>query len=231
MGEGLAEALQTAPLLALGLAFLGGLATSFTPCVYPIIPITVTFIGARGVTSRTQAFVLSILYALGIAVTYTALGVFAALSGKIFGALTQSPYVFLVVGNIILLFGLNMLEVFELPLPGFLSGAGTAKARQGFLGAFAIGVTSGLVVGPCTAPVLATILTYVATQGNVFLGGAMLFLFAMGMCALIIVAGTFSGALATLPKSGDWMVRIKKGFGWVMIVIAEFFIFRAGAYW
>ena len=109
MGEGLAEALQTAPLLALGLAFLGGLATSFTPCVYPIIPITVTFIGARGVTSRTQAFVLSMLYALGIAVTYTALGVFAALSGKIFGAMTQSPYVFLVVGNIILLFGLNML--------------------------------------------------------------------------------------------------------------------------
>jgi thiol:disulfide interchange protein DsbD len=231
MGEGLAASLETAPLLALGLAFLGGLATSFTPCVYPIIPITVTFIGARGVQTRLQAFVLSLFYALGIAVTYTALGIFAALSGRIFGAMTQSPYVYLVVGNIILLFGLNMLEVFELPLPGVLSGTGTAKARKGFLGAFAIGVTSGFVVGPCTAPVLATILTYVATQGNLFMGGATLFLFAMGMCALIIVAGTFSGALSSLPKSGDWMVRIKKGFGWVMILLGEYFVFRAGALW
>ncbi len=231
MGEGLAQALQTAPLLALGAAFLGGLATSFTPCVYPIIPITVTFIGARGLDSRAHAFVLSLLYALGISVTYTALGIFAALSGRFFGSLTQSPYVFLAVGNIILLFGLNMLDVFEMPLPGFLSGGGQKEGRKGLLGAFGMGVTSGLIVGPCTAPVLATILTYVATQGNVVLGGAMLFLFAMGMCALIIVAGTFSGALASLPKSGDWMVRIKKGFGWVMIAFGEYFIFRAGANW
>ena len=231
MGEGLAQALQTAPLLALGLAFLGGLATSFTPCVYPIIPITVTFIGARGVESRTHAFVLSLLYALGISVTYTALGVFAALSGRFFGALTQSPYVYLAVGNIILLFGLNMLDVFDLPIPGFLAGGGQKGGRKGFLGAFGMGVTSGLIVGPCTAPVLATILTYVASQGNVVVGGAMLFLFSMGMCALIIVAGTFSGVLASLPKSGDWMVRIKKVFGWVMIAFGEYFVFRAGAYW
>jgi thiol:disulfide interchange protein DsbD len=231
MGEGLAEALQTAPLLALGLAFLGGLATSFTPCVYPIIPITVTFIGARGVQSRVQALVLSLLYALGIAVTYTALGVFAALSGRFFGSLTQSPYVYLVVANIMILFGLSMLDVFELPLPEFLTSGGTAKARKGFLGAFVIGVTSGLVVGPCTAPVLASILTYVAQEGNVVFGGAVLFLFAMGMCTLIVIAGTFTGALASLPKSGGWMETVKKAFGWVMIAIGEYFIFRAGAYW
>jgi thiol:disulfide interchange protein DsbD len=231
MGDGLAEALGTAPLLALGLAFLGGLATSFTPCVYPILPITVTFIGARGVESRTQAFTLSVLYALGIAATYTTLGVFAALSGKVFGSVTQTGFVYLAVGNIILLFGLSMLEVFELPLPAFLSAGGTSKAGRGYWGAFAIGVTSGLVVGPCTAPVLATILTYVATQGSVLLGGTMLFLFAMGMCALVVAAGTFSGVLASLPKSGQWLERIKKGFGWVMIAVGEFFVFRAGAYW
>ena len=231
MGEGLAEALQTAPLLALGLAFLGGLATSFTPCVYPIIPITVTFIGARGVQSRTQALVITLQYALGIAVTYTALGMFAALTGKIFGSLSQSPYVYLVVANIMILFGLSMLDVFELPLPGFLTGGGTAKARKGFLGAFAMGLTAGLVMGPCTAPVLASILTYVAQKGNVIFGGAILFLFAMGMCALIILVGTFSGVLTSLPKSGAWMEWIKKIFGIAMILVGEYFTFQAGVYW
>jgi len=223
--------METAPLLALGLALLGGLATSFTPCVYPILPITVTFIGARGVQSRGHAFLLSLLYALGISVTYTSLGIFAALSGRLFGALTQSPYVFFAVGNIILLFGLNMLDVFVLPLPKFLSQAGGTKKRKGLLGTFLIGITSGLIVGPCTAPVLATILTYVSTKGDVVLGGLMLFLFAMGMCAIIIIAGTFSGVLASLPKSGNWMVTVKKVFGWAMIAFGEYFIFKAGMYY
>lgn len=231
MGTDLAQYLQTAPLLALGLAFLGGVATSFTPCVYPILPITVTFIGARGVQSRLQAFWLSLLYALGIAVTYASLGIFAALTGSIFGALTQSPYVYLAVGNIILLFGLNMMEVFEIPLPGFFSKLGAGKGKKGFLGAIVMGMTSGLVVGPCTAPVLATILTYVGTQGDVLLGGATLFIFAIGMSVLVVVAGTFSGLLSMLPKSGVWMVKVKKGFGWAMIILGEFFIVRAGIYW
>ena len=231
MGPELAGYMENAPLLALGLAFLGGIATSFTPCVYPIIPITVTFIGARGAISRGHALVLSLLYALGISVTYTCLGIFAALSGKLFGSITQSPYVYLAVGNIILLFGLNMLDVFNLPLPQFLTQAGGGKARKGFLGTFVIGLTSGLVVGPCTAPVLATVLTYVGTKGDLFLGGAMLFFFAMGMCAIVIIAGTFSGVLSSLPKSGGWMEKVKKGFGWAMIAIGEYFIFRAGFYW
>jgi cytochrome c-type biogenesis protein len=231
MGQELAQYMQSAPLLALALAFAGGVATGFTPCVYPILPITVAFIGARGVQSRFHAFSLSMLYALGISVTYAALGVFAALTGQLFGSLTQSPYVYLAVGNIILLFGLNMMEVFELPMPGFFSRMGAGKGKKGFLGAFAMGMTSGLVVGPCTAPVLATILTYVGTKGDVVFGGLTLFLFAMGMSLLVVVAGTFSGALSMLPKSGEWMVKVKKGFGWVMIILAEVFIVRAGIYW
>lgn len=229
--DNLAGYLETAPLLALGLAFLGGLATSFTPCVYPILPITVTFVGARSVSSRGHAFGLALLYALGISVTYAGLGIFAAVSGRLFGDLTQSPYVFLAVGNIVLLFGLNMLDVFTLPLPGFLRGTGPSTTRRGFLGVFAMGITSGFVVGPCTAPVLGTILTYVATQGDVPLGGLMLFVFAMGMCLLVVVAGTFSGVLSSLPSSGAWMVKVKKGFGWAMILLAQFFLVRAGLYW
>jgi cytochrome c-type biogenesis protein len=227
----LTQYMQTAPLLALAVAFAGGVATGFTPCVYPILPITVSFIGARGVRSRFHAFSLSMLYALGIAVTYASLGIFAALTGRIFGDLTQNPFVYLTVGNVIMLFGLNMMDVFHLPLPGFLGRMGAGKGKTGLLGAFVMGLTSGLVVGPCTAPVLAAILTYVGTRGEVILGGATLFVFALGMSLLVVVAGTFSGALSLLPKSGEWMVKVKKGFGWVMIVLGEFFLVRAGIYW
>ncbi len=232
MVDELGHYLEAAPLLAVGAAFLGGVATSFTPCVYPILPITVTYIGARGATSRLQAFLLALLYALGLSITYAALGMFAALSGRIFGDLSQNAYMYLLVGNVILLFGLSMLDLFSLPLPRFLmGGGGTGSDKKGLLGAFVLGVTSGWVVGPCTAPVLATILTYVSTQQRVILGGAVLFSFAMGMCLLIIVAGTFSGLLTSLPKSGGWMVKVKKGFGWLMVALGEYFIVRAGMYW
>jgi len=232
MEENLLRSLSTAPLVALGLAFLGGVATSFTPCVYPLIPITVTYIGARSTRSRSHGFFLSLFYALGLSVVYTALGIFAALTGKLFGSFTQNGWVYLAAGNLILLFGLSMLEVFNLPMPRFLSGAGgTGKAQSGFGGAFLVGATSGLVVGPCTAPALGVILTYVSAQKDVFLGGSMLFLFAMGMCTLVFILGTFSGLIATLPRSGEWMVKVKKGFGWVMIAIAEYFILQAGIYW
>jgi len=224
--------LGSTPLISLGLAFLGGVGTSFTPCVYPIVPITVTYIGARSSGSRAHGFLLALCYSLSLAVLYAALGMFAALSGRIFGVLTQRPSVYLVAGAIILLFGLNMLEVFHLPMPAFLSkAAAPGQGRSGFFGAFLLGATSGLVVGPCTAPVLAAILTYVSTQRSVLLGGAMLFLFALGMCTLVLVLGTFSGLLASLPRSGSWMVKVKKGFGWFMIGIAEYFVFRAGMYW
>ena len=231
MGNDIVHYLETAPLMAVGAALLAGVATSFTPCVYPIIPITVTYIGARGSISRVHSFTLASLYALGLAIMYAALGMVAALTGQIFGMLTQSPYVYLVVGNIILFFGLNMLGLFSVPIPRFLAGGTASTERKGFLGAFLLGVTSGWVVGPCTAPVLATILTYVSTQKNVVLGGTMLFSFAIGMCLLIVVAGTFSGFLTSLPKSGAWMEKIKKGFGWLMIGLGEYFIVRAGIYW
>ena len=222
------EALSVTSFL---LAFAAGVGTSFTPCVYPIIPITVTYIGARSVGSKMRAFVLSLFYTLGLATTYSALGAFAALTGKIFGSFTQSPYVYLVVGNIILLMGLGMLDVFSIPIPGFLQDPSVGKGRKGFTGAFLIGATSGFVAAPCTSPVLATILTYVSTKQSVAAGAGLLFVYSLGMCTLLIALGTFSGLLASLPKSGDWMVKIKKGFGWLMIGVGEFFIIRAGYFW
>jgi cytochrome c-type biogenesis protein len=220
--------LHGSPAAALLIAYLAGILTSFTPCVYPLIPLTVGFIGAKASASRKKGFYLSLLYVLGLALVYAALGVFAALSGKLFGQISTSPWTYLFVGNVCILFGLAMLDVFTLQLQ-FLSGVQpNIKQSGGGMSAFIFGGCSGLVAGPCTTPVLGTLLAYVATRQNVVLGCAMLFVFALGMGTLLIVVGTFTGILSSLPRAGVWIERIKKGFGFLMIILGEFFIFKAG---
>lgn len=229
--DGLDAYLQGAPFLAFLAAYLGGFLVSLTPCVYPVIPITVAYIGGQSGGSRGKALLLSLAYVLGMAVTYTALGSIAALTGTLFGSVQSSPWTYLVVGNLFFLLGLSMLDVFALPLPRFLSGAGAAQGRRGFAGAFLVGAASGFVLGPCTAPVMAVLLGYVASEGNVAFGMNLLFVFALGMGTLQILVGTFSGLLAGLPAAGAWMVRIKQFFGWVLIAMGEYFVFTAGNLW
>ncbi len=220
--------LQGAPLLALGAAFLAGLLTSFTPCVYPLIPVTVSVIGAGSVGSKSRALYLSILYVLGLAVVYAGLGAFAALSGQLFGQISTSKWTFLAVGNIFLLFGLAMLDVFSLQVTGLHKLAAPRRGSQGALSAFFMGGVSALIAGPCTTPVLGTLLGFVALRQNIAFGIAMLFVFSLGLGALLIVVGTFAGVLSALPKSGIWMVMVKKIFGILMIIIGEIFILKAG---
>lgn len=217
--------LQTSLLLSFVAAYLGGLLASLTPCVYPMIPITVGVIGNSNLGgSKLRGFLLSLCYVTGIAVTYAGLGIFAAATGRFFGAINTSPWTFLVIGNIILLLGLGMLNVFHFPsiAPKF-----SAKIK-GPPGAFLIGILSGFVAGPCTAPVLGMLLAYVATTGDVILGGLLLFVFAFGMGAILLAVGTFSGLLASIPRSGIWMVKVKKTMGVLMVVLAEYFLIQAG---
>ncbi len=223
--NGLQTYLQTSISMAFVAAFAGGLLASLTPCIYPMIPITVGYIGSSNIGgSRGRAFLLAVIYVAGIAVTYAAMGLFAALSGRLFGEFNSSPWSFLFVGNIILLLGLSMLDVFTLPL--FVP---KERGNKGGLPAtFGLGLSSGLVAGPCTAPVLGVLLAYVASTGNAVLGAALLFVFAFGMGIVLIVVGTFSGFMALMPKSGNWMVHIKKGLGWLMLILAEYFFIQAG---
>lgn len=217
--------LQSSRSLAFMASYLGGVLVSFTPCVYPMLPITVGVIGSSNIGgSRTRGFLLSLSYITGLALAYAGLGVFAAATGSFFGAISTSPYTFLFVGNILLLFGLIMLEVFQLP---FLSVEVTTKAK-GVPGVFLIGMSSALVAGPCTAPVLGSLLFYASTSGNLFFGAILLFTFAFGMGTILLLAGTFSGLLAALPRSGEWMVRLKKIIGLLMIGLAEYFLIQAG---
>jgi len=224
---GMQEHIRTAPPLAYLISYLMGVAVSFSPCVYPVIPITFAYIGGHSVGDRKKALLLSLSYALGLAVVYTALGLFAAMTGRLFGQISTHPLALFGAANLFLLLGLAMLDA--LPMPQWnLIKQGGAQKRGGFIGAFLVGAGSGLVVGPCTAPVLGAILIYVAKNGNVIYGGTLLFAFAIGLSTLLVIVGAFAGALANLPKSGPWLVIVKKIFGWILIIVAEYMFIQLG---
>lgn len=218
-------------MIAYPAALIAGVMTSLTPCIYPVIPITIGYIGARSAGSRARAFFCSISYVFGMAVVYSALGCIAALTGRVFGQISTSPLAYLAVANISIILGLSMFDLFQLRLPSFLSSrkfSAGAAATAGLPQAFAVGLASGLVVGPCTAPVLALILSYVATKQNIVFGTTILFTFAFGMGLLLIALGTFTGLLTALPSAGPWLTKIKRGFGWVLIFAGQYFLFMAG---
>jgi len=223
---------QASPFAFLA-AYLGGVLISFTSCVYPVLPLTVAFVGARSAGSQAKGFFLSLLYVLGLSVTYTALGGMAAFSGRLFGQIQASPISNLLLGNLCLFMGLSLMGVFSFPfkVPRFLSRLEPLGKRKDGLASFVVGMASGLVVGPCTAPVLATLLAYVATRQNVLFGMGLLFVFAFGMGTLLIALGTFAGLLAALPKGGKWLSYVNYLFGLILVFMAEYFLVKAGMLW
>ncbi|MBI4711782.1 MAG: sulfite exporter TauE/SafE family protein [Planctomycetes bacterium] len=228
--------LETGSLLAYLAVFIGGILTSLTPCVYPLMPIIAAYIGSRQEQSKFRSFLLSVFYVLGMSLVYAVIGIIAALGGHFFGSIQTNPWVNLAIGNIFILLGLSLMEVFALPIPSFIQGrsqsrtyAGQGRGNvktKGFIGAFLLGASSGLVAVPCTTAILAAVLTFVATTRNVVFGGTLMFTYAFGMGILLIAIGTFSGILAAMPKSGGWMIRIQKFFGWVMLGIGEYFVIQ-----
>ncbi len=218
--------LQSFSLSAYLIVFAAGVLTSFTPCVYPMIPVTVTYIGGASAGSKRRAALRTLVYVLGIALVYSSLGAFAALTGRFFGQISSSPWVLFAVGNVIILFGLSMLDAIVIPVPGILARG--AQGGGNYLGALVMGMASGLVAAPCTAPVLGTLLLYVGSRGNVAYGASLLFVFAFGLGFLLLLLGTFAGALASLPKAGAWMVTIKRIFGFGMILVGEYFLIQMG---
>jgi thiol:disulfide interchange protein DsbD len=220
--------LQAESPLAYAAAFSGGILISFTPCVYPVIPILVGYIGSRSGGSRRKGFVLSLAYAVGMAVTYAALGGIAALSGRVFGEASTSPLSNAVVGGICILFALSLFDIYAIPLPSFLSRTKPSSWSGGVFGALGIGMASGLVVGPCTAPVLGALLLYVGSRQDVAYGMSLLFLFALGMGVLPVLLGTFTGILAGLPRSGRWLLLVQRGFGILLFLAGGYFLLLAG---
>jgi len=217
--------LASAPV-ALGLSFVGGLLSSLSPCVYPMIPIVASVVAGRdaGPRKKLHAFLRSLSYAAGLALVYAGFGLFAALGGHFFGSISTSAWAQGAAGLIFVVLALGMLEI--LPLPYLWPTAGPRES-SGFGGAFLLGATSGLVVSPCTSPVLLALLTYVAAQGAALYGAALLLAFSLGMTLLLVVTGTLAGLAKHLPESGPWLLWMKKGAALVLLTAGGIYLWKA----
>lgn len=217
-------------MLAVLSMFGAGLVTSLTPCVYPMIPITAGVIaGTAGEDApRRRIILLTLTYVAGLALLYAVLGLIAGLSGTLFGTVSASPWARFAIGNMLLIFGLAMLDVFPVRVPQRLTAWAAGLGGGTYPAVFLLGATSGIVAAPCGAPAFAAVLTFVAATGSAALGFLYLFVFSLGMTALLVVVGVFSGALARLPRSGQWMVWVKRVAGVILIAMAEYYFIKMG---
>src|SRR6058998_311410 len=233
MVDGLADALTHRPLIALVTLFGAGLVTSLTPCIYPMIPITAGILSgtSAGQPSRARTARLTLAYVTGLALFYAILGLFAGLSGSLFGTVSASPWARFAIGNLLLVFALAMFDVIPVSAPQRLMRWAGGLGGGSYPAVFLLGATSGIVAAPCGAPAFAAVLTWVAATRSAVLGFVYLFVFSLGMTALLVVVGFFSGALAALPRAGVWMSWIKKAAGVVLLLMAEYYFVKAGQVW
>ncbi|MGO9244783.1 MAG: protein-disulfide reductase DsbD family protein [Verrucomicrobiia bacterium] len=202
--------------------FLGGLALNLTPCVYPMIAITVSYFGGQGgERNARRAFVSSLIYCLGIVLTYSTLGLIAALTGSLFGSALQSPVLLIGIALLLVALALSMFGLYELQPPQFLMQKATGlSSKAGYIGVFFFGAVIGVIAAPCLAPFVVALLAFVGQIGNPWLGWWLFFALALGLGLPYVVLGTFSGLLNRLPKSGTWMVSVKRVFGVALIAVA-----------
>jgi thiol:disulfide interchange protein DsbD len=231
--QGLAGTLTDHPLIALVTLFGAGLVTSLTPCIYPMIPITAGILSGTSTVapSRGRTLRLTLTYAVGLALFYAILGLVAGLSGSLFGTVSASPWARFAIGNLLLVFGLAMLDVIPVTAPQRLMQWASGLGGGSYPAVFLLGATSGIVAAPCGAPAFAAVLTWVATTRSGLLGFVYLFVFSLGMTAVLVAVGLFSGSLAALPRSGQWMVWVKKLAGVVLLGMAEYYFIGAGRVW
>ncbi|SPJ13847.1 Cytochrome c biogenesis protein transmembrane region [Syntrophobacter sp. SbD2] len=207
--------------------FFGGMALNLTPCVYPLVPITISYFSGESMVlkpGRGAIVINALLYVLGIAVTNSMLGVFAALSGRLLGTLLQNPITLVLVALVMFLFALSMFGVWEFRLPSSITGA-AARNYAGYLGSLFMGLTLGVVAAPCIGPFIVGVLVMVANSRDPVYGFWIFFSLSLGMGFPLFVLALLSGRLSMLPKSGEWMLWVRKAMGWVMIGAAGYFIF------
>jgi len=225
----LGDALREQPLLALPTLFGAGLLTSLTPCVYPMIPITAAVIaGSAEKSSRRRTVFLTLTYALGLALLYATMGLIAGMTGSLFGTIASNPWARFAIGNLLLVFALAMWDVIPITAPRRLLAWAGGLGGGSYPAVFLLGATSGIVAAPCGAPAFAAVLTFVASTGSAALGFLYLFVFSIGMTALLVLVGLFSGTLSVLPRSGTWLIWMKRIAGLIMLGMAEYYFIQMG---
>jgi cytochrome c-type biogenesis protein len=229
----IAARLSQSPLTAVPLVFLAGVLTSFTPCIYPMIPITAAIVGGQAAGEEAppkwRAAALTFAYVIGLAAVYSVLGLIAGLTGTMFGTISTNPWLYFAMANLLVFAALAMLDIIPVRLPAALvQRAATAGTGGRAAGAFVMGAMSGLVAAPCSAPVMLAVLGWVGTTGSATLGFVYLFVFSLGMCTLLVAVGLSSGFVSRLPRAGAWMVWVKRFFAFVMLGVAEWYLIEMG---
>ncbi len=210
-------------LLTFFFIFLGGLALNLTPCVYPLIPVTVSYFGGKSEAKKGHLIIHAILYLLGMAAMYSALGLFAALTGNLFGGFLQHWAVILALAVILVGLALGMFGLYEIRVPSALQQI-SGKNRQGFFGTFMMGLTVGVIAAPCIGPFVVGLLAFVGERGDPLLGFTMFFALGVGLGLPFVFLAIFSGGISALPRSGTWMVWVKQVFGFILIGMAIYFL-------
>ena len=233
--SGIADRLSQSPVTAIPVLFAAGVLTSLTPCIYPMIPITAAIVGGSSTGApprRGRTVLLTFSYVIGLALVYSLLGLLAGLSGTLFGTVSANPWLAFGMANLLLVAALAMLDVIPVRLPASLTAKSANVGEGGRAGgAFLMGAASGLVAAPCSAPVMAAVLTWVSRTKSAALGFTYLFVFSLGMCTLLVVVGLFSGSVSRLPRAGAWMLWVKRLFALAMVGVAEYYLIKAGQGW
>jgi thiol:disulfide interchange protein DsbD len=201
----------------------GGVALNLTPCVYPLIPVTVSYFGGKSGLGRSRLALHGLCYLLGLAVTNSLLGVAAALTGGLMGAMLQNPLVLLGVAAVLVWFAASLFGFWELRLHAGLTRA-AAQSYGGYFGSLFMGLTLGVVAAPCIGPFVLGLLTWVASLGSAWLGFLVFFTLSLGLGLPLFVLAMFSGSLERLPRSGEWLLWVRKLLGWVLLGMAAYFI-------
>ena len=218
-------------LLLFVLVFISGFLTSLTPCVYPVIPIVMGYIGSRAGKKKIKGFYLSLFFVLGLSIVYAILGVIAAITGSLMGISFQNPVVVLIISFIFIVMGLSLAGFFEIPVPSSISSKIQKGHKSEILGSIIIGGVSGIIAAPCVGPVLIALLSWISQTKNLFLGFWLTFTFSLGMSVIFVLAGTFSGVISSMPKAGKWMDYMKYLFSILLIGGGIYFLSLISSKW
>lgn len=211
--------------LSLGVSFLGGILASLSPCIYPLIPVTLGVIGAYSVSSKTKGFILSFVFVLGISFVYTVFGIIASVMGKFLGAMLLNPVNYLIVGLFMCVLGLSLLGIIR--LPGIRCNFTFSRDKNSLCPVFLAGMLSGLTIIPCIFPVLGSILAMISLKKDVLFGALNLFSFSLGYGLILMILGTFGSLISRLPKTNRGLIIISRCIGLLLITAGVFYLARA----
>ncbi len=210
-------------VIILAAIFLGGMALNLTPCIYPLIPITLSYFGGRSESAQGSKVLHGICYILGLSVTNSTLGVIAALTGGLVGSLLQNSIVLVGVSIVLLLFAMSLFGVWEIRLPARFNTL-ASQTYGGYGGSLFMGLTLGIIAAPCIGPFVVGLLSWIAAIGKIWFGFTVFFILSVGMGLPLFVLALFSGNIDRLPRSGEWLIWVKKLMGWILVAMAVYFI-------